>query len=316
MSILQNAVDSIAIGLDDYRSSDPRRLVSATRNIYAGMLLLFKHKLSLLSPAGSDEVLLKQQILPSKQPDGQIAWTGKGRKTVDTFQIQERFDALDIRVNWERVMKINAYRNEIEHYFSTKTRDSVSKVISDCFIVIRDFIADQLEQDPRDVLGQDAWASLVEVAEVHEREKTECLNTMDSVKWESSTVEEALSDYDCLNCGSDLIRINNPKPAREDNQFVCKSCNNQWDYESIAAEALESLAAAYNYRAMKDGGESEIVQCPYCNNEAYVFSEENCGVCGESADHDCNNCGIKIPSSEIYLGGLCGYCEHMLKKDN
>ncbi len=98
MSILQNAVDSISIGLDDYRSSDPRRLVSATRNIYAGILLLFKHKLSLLSPAGSDEVLLKQKVQPSKQPDGQIGWIGKGRKTVDAIQIQERFEALDIEV--------------------------------------------------------------------------------------------------------------------------------------------------------------------------------------------------------------------------
>src|SRR5215468_698077 len=117
--ILENAVDSIAIGLEDYRSEDPRRLVSATRNIYAGILLLFKHKLALLSPAGSDEVLLKQKVLPSKQPNGEITWTGKGRKTVDTFQIKERFENLNIEVDWDRIEKINEYRNEIEHYFST-----------------------------------------------------------------------------------------------------------------------------------------------------------------------------------------------------
>ncbi len=212
-------------------------------------------------------------------------------------------------------MRINDYRNEIEHHFSTKTRDSVSKLISNCFIVIRDFIADHLDRDAKDILGHDAWASFVEVAEGHEREKSGCLRTMDSVDWESSTVEEALADYDCPNCGSDLIRINNPKPARADNQFVCKSCNQQWDYESIAAEALESLGAAYHSSAMNAGGEFEIVQCPTCNNEAYIFSEQHCGVCGETAKHICDSCGREILSSELYLGGRCGYCEHMMNKD-
>lgn len=50
MSILKNAVDSIALGLEDYETSiaeeDERRIISCTRNIYAGILLLFKHKLS------------------------------------------------------------------------------------------------------------------------------------------------------------------------------------------------------------------------------------------------------------------------------
>ena len=60
MSILNNAIDSIAVGLEDYSlsASDPRRIVSCTRNIFAGVLLLFKHKLSLLSDLDSDEALV------------------------------------------------------------------------------------------------------------------------------------------------------------------------------------------------------------------------------------------------------------------
>ena len=45
MSILQNAIDSIIIGVEDYDNSDKKRLLSATRNIYAGVLLLLKSKL-------------------------------------------------------------------------------------------------------------------------------------------------------------------------------------------------------------------------------------------------------------------------------
>lgn len=316
MFILQNAVDSIAIGLEDYSSEDPRRLISATRNIFAGILLLFKHKLSLLSPQGSDEVLIRQQVLPSRDLNGNLQWTGRGKKTVDVQQIKERFESLGIKIDWDRVDNINQHRNDIEHYYSTRSKDSVRKLISDCFVVIRDFIVDHLGGDPKEVLGDDAWEKLVEVAEVYEREKAGCESTMDSVDWESSTVHEVLKEYECSKCGSGLIYIPNPKASCYDNEFVCKSCGESWDYESIATEALESIADSYNYRPVKDGGEPEIVMCPNCSNETYIFSEEICGVCGETAEHRCNSCSNKIPASEIFLGGLCSYCQHMLSKDD
>lgn len=94
MSILNNAIDSIILGLEDYESSDHRRLISCARNIFVGILLLFKHKLSILSPEDSDEVLVKQQVLPKKDPTGKIVWEGKGKKTVDVNQIKERFESL------------------------------------------------------------------------------------------------------------------------------------------------------------------------------------------------------------------------------
>lgn len=56
MSIIQNAIDSIQIGVEDFQSDDDRRSVSAVRNIAAGILLLYKEKLCQLSP--SDNRLL------------------------------------------------------------------------------------------------------------------------------------------------------------------------------------------------------------------------------------------------------------------
>lgn len=316
MSILRNAIDSIAVGLEDYSSSDSRRLISPTRNIFAGVLLLFKHKLSLLSPQGSDEVLIKQQVRPSIDSTGNLKWFGKGKKTVDVQQIKERLTSLGIQVDWGRVDRINDYRNDIEHRYSTKSKDSITRLISDCFIVIRDFIADHLGDDPKDILGEDAWRMLVKVNEVYQKEKADCQSTMDSVDWESLTVHEALEEYDCSNCGSGLIYIPNPKTSRYDNEFVCKSCDNSWDYESIITEALESFGNSYNYRAVKEGGEEEIVSCPNGCGETYIFSEEHCGMCGETAEHRCNGCGNKIPASEIFLGGMCSWCQHMASKDD
>ena len=119
MSILKNAIDSIAIGLEDYQCPDERRIVSSTRNIFAGILLLFKHKLCELSPSDSDEALIKQRVLPEIDTTGAVRWIGKGNKTVDVQNIKERFESLGISIDWKRVERINKYRNDIEHYFSS-----------------------------------------------------------------------------------------------------------------------------------------------------------------------------------------------------
>ena len=126
MSILKNAVDSIAIGLEDFESSDQRRIVSCTRNLFAGILLLFKHKLSMMSTPESDEALIKQRVMPTKDDAGEIVWKGKGSKTVDVQNIRERFDSLDIDVNWKRIIKVNQFRNDIEHYYSSLTHEAIN----------------------------------------------------------------------------------------------------------------------------------------------------------------------------------------------
>lgn len=125
MSILNNTIDSIALGLEDFELEDRKRLISCTRNLFAGILLLFKYKLSILSPNGSDEVLIKQRILPQVDPNGQLSWFGQGKKTVDVQQIKERFESLGIKTHWDRIKKINDFRNDIEHYHSSLSKDGI-----------------------------------------------------------------------------------------------------------------------------------------------------------------------------------------------
>ncbi|MCK9384211.1 MAG: hypothetical protein M0Q15_06250 [Nevskia sp.] len=175
MSILKNAIDSIAVGLEDYSSPDQRRVISCTRNVFAGILLLFKHKLSLLSLPGSDEALIKQRVLPVLDASARVEWKGKGSKTVDVQGIRERFESLIIDVDWKRIEKINSFRNDIEHYFSNLKHEAIRSLISDSFVIINDFIRKHLNEDPKELLGDAAWAVLIEVNEVYEKEKAECL---------------------------------------------------------------------------------------------------------------------------------------------
>ena len=83
MLILNNAILSIRSGLEDLAIGTPARNLSAIRNLHAGVVLLLKSRLLELSPAGSDEILLKQKIKPRLDTSGTVEFVGTGKKTVE-----------------------------------------------------------------------------------------------------------------------------------------------------------------------------------------------------------------------------------------
>jgi len=315
MSILQNAIDSIDLGIEDYNSEDPRRLVSCTRNIFAGILLLFKHKLATLSPPGSDEVLIKKMILPKVDKTG-LLWQGKGSKTVDVQQIRERLDSLGVAVDWSRVEKINKYRNDVEHYFSSLSHNAVQALIADSFIVIRDFVRLHLGEDPLTLLGSPTWATLTSVTEVYEREKHECIEHIEAVDWKYDCISYALVDYRCKECGSGLIDVTATDADRETADFTCRSCGNRLSFEEITPLAISEYYARENHYSIKDSGEPATIICPSCGEDTYILEDDICVLCEESVERECQRCGIDIPPEELDGDGYCGYCAHMMSKDD
>jgi len=315
MSILKNAIDSIAIGLEDYESPDERRIVSSTRNIFAGILLLFKHKLCELSPTDSDEALIKQQVLPEIDATGAVNWIGKGKKTVDVQNIKERFKSLNITVEWERLERINKYRNDIEHYYSTLKTESVQQLISDSFIIIRDFISDELNEDPKKMLGEKYWAILVEINEVYEKEKLKCNTAIEKLDYYSSEIANAFMSFQCGECGSGLIEPTKNGGDALESSFCCCSCGHTEAYEEIVSQAVSEYYAGEVYLSYKDGGESPITDCPECDG-VYLYEEGVCSSCGHTAEHTCQRCGSSILPEELSCEPFCGYCAHMMSKDD
>lgn len=92
VSSFDNAIRSIQTGLNDYWRDD--RLVSSVRNLYAGILLLFKHKLFILSTPGSNAALIKQNVTSVLNESGVLIWKGVGSKTIDVAEIKSRFQSL------------------------------------------------------------------------------------------------------------------------------------------------------------------------------------------------------------------------------
>ncbi len=315
MSILKNAVDSIAIGLEDYQSTDERRIISSARNIFAGILLLFKHKLAELSPPDSDEALIKQKVLPTLNA-GEVNWVGKGPKTVDVRDIEDRFKSLGIELDWKRLEKIHKYRNNIEHYYSDLTHESIQRLISDSFLIIRDFASIHLRRDPKELLGEEAWAVLVEVNEVYEREKLECVEKIKRLSFYSDEISLALSEYSCNECGSGLIAPLGESDDAIEEEFECRSCNESYVYENIINRALPEYFRDLIYFSHKEGDYIPLTGCPHCLENLYLYNEKICAGCGEAAEHECNVCGSTMNPEEISEDPICSSCLYMMEKDD
>lgn len=320
MSIRQNAIDSIAIGMEDFNSKDPRRVLSCTRNLYAGILLLFKHKLALLSPPDSGEVLIKNIIEPEIGTQG-LCWKGKGKNTVDYRQIHDRFKALGIDVNWDTMKKINNYRNDIEHYYSleysTKSHKSIRAIrsmIADTFSIVTDFIRMHLDESAIEFFGEEVYEIMVKEKKHHDKEKKICLESMEQLDWNLPFLKYAVTEMICPECGSDLIMAGKHKDDEEP-YFQCRACKKFWEREAFVELVLDDYYSYHDYNDMKDGGSPSVIECPICGRDTYVVSENSCALCDESMDRECQRCGIEIPIEELDGSGYCGYCQHQMSKD-
>ena len=309
--LLENAANSIRLGLEDFDTNEEDRLVSAARNLHAGLLLLYKEKLRRLSPEGSDEVLLKQLIEPKLDTEGNLSFVGKGKKTVDTQKIKERFKSLGISADWKSLDEVTKIRNDIEHYYSTAGKDAVRGIVSKSFILFRDFARGELGEDPRALLGEDSWLSMTGVSEVYEKERKECEAAIEAYEWTASELREAALNTSCAECGSGLIEpINDSR--RPD--VRCRSCSKVYFFEEFAERAMSEGIDHHSH--IKDGGDSIVVICPHCSQETYHYELAMCVSCEESVSHECMICSNTIPPNEIDDDDLCGYCRHMSLKDD
>lgn len=277
MSILVNAIEAIQIGLEDFKSKDPRRANSSLRNIFAGLLLLFKEKLARMSPEGSDEILIKQKIVPALDKDGALFFEGDGHKTVDVQQIKERFRDLDIKVIWKDFDEINKLRNNIEHYYTEKSPSLVNEVISKSFKIIRDFCVTYLEEEPADLFGTASWNIFLEADEIYQSEKTASEQSLAKVDWGFKTLVQAVQHLRCPSCASDLIHAMDTKyEVEKEFPLICKKCQEEFDIEEVIEECVrEELAGAAHIAGM-DGAEGPYAECPECLKTTYIFDEGCC----------------------------------------
>jgi hypothetical protein len=317
-SLLDNAIESIQIGIEDYHSSDPRRVQSAVRNTYAGVLLLCKELLRRLSPPKSNGLLVFRRWKATRAKSGDVQFEGAGKQTVDRAEIEERFRNLSINVDLKGLAALADIRNDVEHFHPTKHRDAVREAIAVAMPVIR-AVCKELGADPRALLGQKVWDSVLADEQAYRDEQTECRATFDSVDWHSNALVEAVESFRCTACGSGLVKQTNP--ANGDLQrmnVACSQCGASLEMEDLLETGLQDHFEWEAHIAVKDGGEPPLADCPECGRGAYIHEEDRCAICGfELGHHVCAICGETLTVDDYTIGDgkLCSYHAYVADKE-
>lgn len=317
MSMMKNAVESIQIGMEDFHEDDPRRVLSAIRNLYAGILLLFKCKLQELSPDDSKEALLKARVIPVIDPvTGKATWVGKGGNTVDVQDIEERLKSLGIDgVDWPRLTALKNIRKDIEHYYSQEPVERMKEAVANALHLITQFCGPHLDQQPVEILGQECWDHMLSVATVYDAELKACRDNLESVECPFDDVAASIPAMRCPACDSQLLKVMDTSAKRDGIEFMCSSCQTQSAYSEVVGAAISNHMAGWNYMNVKDGGEPVTSDCPECGADTFLRSEQACAACFYEQEYtQCEMCEEPLTVEDQWLDGKCSYCQYKYDK--
>jgi ribosomal protein L37E len=313
-ALLENAIASIEMGVEDYKLNDARRAASAVRNFYAGVLLLLKEKLRRESPAGSNDALLYERVEFKRQGKG-IVFAGTGKKTVDVGQILERFRGLNLSLEQQRLEKLQQIRNDIEHHASTHSHAKVQEAVAQTFVLVAAALERHLGLKPHDVFRKGVWQTMLNEAETFKEIKDKCEESIESLTNVPEAAKEALESLECAKCGSSLMEAPVGVSYFEAT-FTCRACGKVAGVSDAIQGALATIYAGEAYDVVKDRGEASIGPCPECGAEAFHVEDDVCLACGETRSFtECMRCGNSLGLDEQETG-LCGYCDHMVHKDD
>lgn len=316
-SLLENAIASIRMGIEDFRQQDSDRDISAVRNFYAGVLLLAKEAIIRAAPEADPQMVIGAKLKPVPDGAGGIAMEQVGHSTIDFQQISERAKDFGVTLDHKALRDLNRIRNDMEHHYTNESANSIRAAISKGFPVTTSLFK-QLGEDPVELLGE-SWKTMLETKEVYDQELAEARATLANVTWHSSVVGAAI--FKCSECQSELIEQTDPDNGSQD--FVELRCRTCGAFPDLGDEVERIISQRYGseaYVRFKETGEDgPVYQCPVCEKHTLTEDDPICANCGEELDYssECTRCGNSIGIQE-YLdgadGGLCGYCQHVFDK--
>lgn len=323
MSMLDNAVSSIRLGVEDFKavSIDEARALSAIRNLTAGLLLMFKVKLQELSPPGSGEALLKQNVIPALDASGKPIWIGKGGKTVDVESIITRLDGLEVRgIDWKLLRKLTEMRNDVEHYYTRLPTSVMLEAMAASFHLIQQFVPTYLNRTPVQLLGESVWTFLTTQESFYKREHEICQKANKAVSWTHSLLASSSTLLHCPACHSELIKPRAPVAPPPATSFECTCCGTVARYEEAAEVIMTMHHYADLYYAATKGGEPPISTCTRCTHYTYINGDALCVLClGDSPSQVCLECGAELDHDEVDesddLTKLCDHCRYVTQMD-
>ena len=314
--LFDNAIQSIQLGVEDYKNDDPKRAVSAARNFYAGVLLLAKEVLVRQVPKASPEDVISAKYKPEPDGKGGIIYTPESFRTIDFETINKRFKDFNLPINPSGLKHLSDIRNNLEHHFSDKPQQEVRDAIAKTFPFVSKLFR-LIGEEPLNYLGG-SWLVMLDLHVFYERELDSCRKSFDEVEWPSEFLTEV--EISCPTCKSDLVEQVDPKnKSYQSLRCRCGRCGYRIPPEEAIESALKSHFYSEIYIAMTDGGELPVEPCPKCGFETYLLTEEEVGCvwCGLVLG-ECRSCGDRLMPNDAWfeVSRICSYCTHQELVDN
>ena len=312
-TILENAANSIALGIEDIQTDDPKRALSAIRNFHAGVVLL--GKACLLSRAESADPAIVLAARHKLVPDGRgnVRIEARGQATIDVGNLEDRF--ADFKLNWVTgdakmaFRLLRGMRNAVEHSSHSHSQEDIKKAVGACYPIVSYFF-NLLGKNPADHLGE-SWTFMAEQEQLYSKLIAECLDSLSKLPWVNYLVADAPAA--CTACGLSLLKQSDPENS--DPQMIdalCHGCGATYGTEDFIELLLGHNFFSDAYLAMTQGGEPAWTECPKCERETFVLAieEPTCFFCGYAPEKECRVCGQMLtPSVEADIGGdLCQSC--------
>ncbi len=301
--IIENGLNSIRVGLEDHEqaldSNDDSRLTSAVRNVYAGILLLAKGKLYELSPPGSSGILIR--VVRPELVNRRIELAIDERKTIGYDEIKKRFGHFGLKLDWTRIERVRAIRNDLEHFFHDGARSNVQEALADAATAIRSLLT-LLKLDPVRDLGERWWGVLLKNEELFAAELAACRETFTGIHWINQVARAASDHFSCEQCGSFLIRQGDAGNKEQNHIHVnCAACGAESDMKALMERAVTQQHFRELYETQTRGGEPAVARFPECRQYALVVKANECAVCGNSLGPSttwCDNCHNPLSADE------------------
>ncbi|AUY74018.1 hypothetical protein ACOXPD_004280 [Escherichia coli O5:H32] len=328
--LYDNAIASIQLGIEDFQLSqqpdNSLRTLSSIRNLYAGLLLLFKYKIAKSVDTPEHAYVLihnpPSKMLPHPDGKGGVEWKPEGKfkkSTIDVCGIKERFHKFNIKVDWPAIEKLQDCRNHLEHLHPQNTFGELAGFVADLFPVLESFITNELDKIPQDVLGS-SWSTMLEHKTFYNSKLYECRST-----WEYAGIPEGMMEFlpecCCDKCGSKLIKASQDsleegltvEDFESDFKYLCVACGNINLFTPLLMQVFEDEFFYWP----PDGDEPTYEECFNCNHDTFILAEQKCRWCGYEVDYnECYICGTTLSQDEQDFGGVCGYHHDLMNKDD
>ena len=323
----ENAKLSIELGVEDYLAGekDPRRYVTSVRNLFCGLLLLYKSYLAYVWK--EQGCFIVRGDLDWEVEEGKIVMRplDPNKKTLDVIGIGNAFRKLGVAIDHDAVERVKRYRNQTEHLFDPHATvvSVVMPCVIDCLKLVRDFMTSIMRIHPETFFDEKVLKVLVDNEGVVAKEREERQGLLDGLTWPHEIARSLFARATCPHCHSEMLfpATENAKNDETETDFTCRWCSEQVTYKTLMQyvtddiwEGSVSSSLSSVSSDLSDGIDVSLWECPECSNMSFDTVHNVCLVCGHKGSCDC--CASEITDEDMpgYTENhLCNYCAHMME---